>query len=107
MPGQAIDTTEKTETGETDPDHSLGIADITAPAIMTCTEATPDCNKRMATATIGAVQGNLIQHTEATATEPVMTHHTDHTADHTHNAAHQVTAPGTTVDCIHAHHTDQ
>ena len=44
--GQALDTTEKIEKGETGPDHSLDIADIAAPAIMTCTEATPDHNKR-------------------------------------------------------------
>ena len=92
---------------ETDPDHSLGIVDITAPAIVTCTEAAPDCNKGMETATIEAAQGDPIQHTEATATEPTMTHHTDHTADHPLTTDDLVTAPRTAVDCVHDHHTDQ
>ena len=70
---------------------------------MTCTEATPDCNKGMGTVTIGAAQGDLIPHTKATAAEPAMTHHT---ADHPHTTAHQVTAPRTAVYCVHAHHTD-
>ena len=83
-----IDTAEKIQTGETCPDHSLGIADITAPAIMTCTEAAPDCNKGKGTSATEAAQGDPIQHTKATATEPTMTHHTSHTTDHPHTTAH-------------------
>ena len=52
---------------EIDPDHSLDIADITAPAIVTCTDATPDHNKGIGTDAIEADQGNPIQHTKATA----------------------------------------
>ena len=75
-PGQALDTAEKIKIGETCPDHSLGIADITAPGIMTCTEATLDHNKGMGTATIEAAQGNPIQHTKASV------HRTHHDMPH-------------------------
>ena len=40
---------------------------------MACTEAAPDHNKERATATLEATQGDPIQHTEATVTEPAMT----------------------------------
>ena len=105
-PDQALDNAEKIVKEETDPDDSLAIVDITVPAILTCTEATPDDNKGMGKAAIEAVQGNPIQHTEATVVEPVMTHHTGHTTDHPHTAAHQVTALRTTVDHIHVHPID-
>ena len=72
-PGQALDTAKKIETGGTGPDPSLGVADITAPDIVTCTEATPDHNKGTDTATIVAAQGDPIKHTKATATESTMT----------------------------------
>ena len=91
---------------ETGPDHSLSIVDITATAIMTCTEATPDHNKEIDTATTEGAQGNPIYHTEAKVTEPTVTHHTGHTADHPHTTAHQVTACRTAVDHLHAHPTD-
>ena len=105
-PGQAVDTTEQLAKGETGPDHSLASADSAAPAIMTCTNATPDHNKGTDTATIEAAQGDPIQHTKATVTEPTMTHLTSHTADHPHTTAHQVTTLKTIVDHIHAHPTD-
>ena len=57
-------------------------------------------------ATIEAVQGNPSQHTEATVTEPTMTHHNNHTADHPHTTAHPVTILKKAVDHIHAHLTD-
>ena len=40
---------------------------------MTCTEATPDHNKETGTATLETTQGDSIQYTEATVTEPAMT----------------------------------
>ena len=61
---------------------------------MTHTEATPDHNKGRGTATIEAAQGNTIQHTEDTVIEPTMTHHINHTTDHPHTAAYQVTISG-------------
>ena len=73
---------------------------------MTCTEATPDCNKGINTTAIEAVQGNPTQHTKATTTEPAMTHHTDHTADHPQTPTHQVCALRTAVDHIHVQPTD-
>ena len=73
---------------------------------MTCTEGASDPNKGMGTATIEAAQGDPIQHTEATITEPTMTCLTGHTADHPHITAYQVTALRTTVDHVHIHSTD-
>ena len=73
---------------------------------MTCTEATPDCNKGMHTATTEIAQGDPIHCTEATVAKPAMTHHTDHTADHPHTTAHQVTTLRIMVDHVHAHPTD-
>ena len=96
-PDQDLDTTKKIKKEETGPDHSLDIADIAGPAIITCTEAAPDCNKGTGTATIKAAQDVPIQHTEATVAEPAMTHHTGHTADHPHTATHQVTTLRTTA----------
>ena len=90
-PGQALGIAEKIEKGETGPDHSPGIADITAPAIMTCTEAALDHNKGMGTATIEAAQGDPIQHTKTTVTEPTMTHHT---RSHCRSSTHLQLIPG-------------
>ena len=73
---------------------------------MTYTEATPNCNKGMGTATIDAAQGNPIQHTEATVTKPTMTHLTSYNADHQYSAAHQVTTLRTTVNQVHTHPSD-
>ena len=94
---------EKEETG---PDHSLGTADIAAPAIMTCTETAVDHSNRMGRATIEAAQDNPIQHTEGTVTNPAMTHQISHTTNHPHTVAHQVTVLRTAVDHIHIHPTD-
>ena len=56
MPSWALENAKRIEKGETGPDHSLDIADITAPAVVTCTEATPDNNKGTETAVIEAAQ---------------------------------------------------
>ena len=48
--------TGKTEKEETGPDHSVGTANIVAPAIVTCTEAAPNHNNGTGTATIEATQ---------------------------------------------------
>ena len=48
----ALGTIGKTEKEETGPDHSLDTANIIAPAIMTCTEATLDHNDETGTAAI-------------------------------------------------------
>ena len=40
------------------------------------------------TTTIKAAQDDPIQHTEDTVTDPTMTHHTGHTINHPHTAAH-------------------
>ena len=53
-PDQALDTTVKSMNEETIPDHSLDTADTIAPAVATCTEATPNYNNGTGTATIEA-----------------------------------------------------
>ena len=52
----ALETTRKTEKEETSPDHSLDTANMTAPAAVTCTEATPNHNNGTGTVTIEAAQ---------------------------------------------------
>ena len=70
---------------------------------MTCTEAAPDHNNRTGTAAIEAAQdNNPIWHTEDTVTDPAMTHHTGHTANHPHITAHQVTTHRIAVDHLHS-----
>ena len=73
---------------------------------MTCTQAAPDYNKGMGTATIEEAQDDPIQNTKDTVTDPAMTHHTGHTANHLHTTAHQVTALRTIIDHIHIHFPD-
>ena len=105
-PDPAIDTTEKIKKQETGPDHNPDIAEIVAQAIITCTEAVPYHNNWMDTAAIEAAQDDPIQHTEDTVADLTMTHHTGHTTNHPHTAAHQDTTFRTAVDHIHAHPTD-
>ena len=81
---QAQGTTRNMEKVETDPDHSLDTADIAAPAVVTCTEATPDHNNGKGTATIAAPQDNPIQHTGDTVTGHAVIHHTHHTTNLPH-----------------------
>ena len=73
---------------------------------MACTEAAPDCNKGVGTYIIESAQGDSIQHTKATTTEPTMTHHISHTTDNPHTAAYLVTTLRMAVDHIHIHPTD-
>ena len=105
-PDQALDTTGKTKKEQTSPDHSLDTADTTAPAIVPCTEASPDHNNRKGSATIEAAQDNPIQHTEDTVAGPTVTLHTGHTANPPHTTAHEATALSMIADHIHAHPTD-
>ena len=70
---------------------------------MTCTEAAPNDNNRTGTAAIEAAQDNPSQHTMDTVTGPTMTHHTSHTANPPHTAAHQITTLRIAVDCTHNH----
>ena len=73
---------------------------------MTCTEATLDCNKGMGTAVIEAAQGDPMQHSKATVTEPIMMHHTSHITDYPHTTAHLVNALRTAVDHVHVQSAD-
>ena len=100
-------TTRKIKKVETDPDDSLDTANTIAPAIMTCTEAAPDHNNGTGTAAIEAAQDDPIQHTKDTVTDPTVTHHTSHTANPPHTAAHQATTLRIAVDHIHDLPTDR
>ena len=91
---------------ETGPDASLDIADTIAPAIMTPTEATQDHNNGMGTAAIKVAQDNPTQHTNDMVTDPIKTHHTSHTTNCPHTAAHQDTTLRTAVDHTHTHPVD-
>ena len=98
-------------------DHILDTTDITALAIVTCTEVIPDHSTRTDIATIAVDQDNLTPHTGHIATDPTVTHHPGHTAHITvtetanletaaeHTAAHQATTLETTVDQAHDHST--
>ena len=94
-------TTEKIKKVETNPDHSLDTTDITAPADVICTEATPDHNNGTGTATIETAQDDPIQHTGDTVTGHAMIYHTSHTTNPQHTAAYQATTLRTAVDHIH------
>ena len=73
---------------------------------MTYTETAPDHNNGTGTAIIEAAQDDPIPLTADTGTDPIMTHHTGHSANHPHTTAPQVTTLRTTVDHIHGHPTD-
>ena len=73
---------------------------------MTYTEAVPNHDNGTDTAAIEAAQNDPIQCTEDKVMDAAMTHHTSHTANHPHTAAHQNTALRTAVDHIHTHPTD-
>ena len=103
MPDESLDTARKTEKEVTSPDHSLDIADTTAPAIVTCTETAPDHNNGTGSATIEAAQNDPIQHIKDTVAGPAMTYHTSHTANPPCTAANQATTLRTATNHIHAH----
>ena len=63
-PDHAPDITRETEKEETGSDQSL--ANIMAPAIMSCPEAAPDHNNGTGTATMEAAQDDPIQYTKDT-----------------------------------------
>ena len=101
---QALGT--KTKKEETSPNHSVDTENFIAPAIMICTEATPNHNNGTGTATIEAAQDDPTQYTEDTAKGPTATHHTCHTAIPQHTLAHQATALRIAVDHTHNHLTN-
>ena len=93
----------KTETGETDPDHSLTFKDIAAQAIVIYIEASLDCNTKMDAAITEAAEDNLAPPTEDTATDFAMTPLTNHIADHPNTEALQATDPNIIVGHTHNH----
>ena len=96
----------KIETGKANPDHRPTFEDITAQIIMIHKEATLDHNTGRDTMTIGAIDNDLAQPTEDTATNLARTHYTGHITAHPNIKAHQVINTEMTVDHIHTHPTD-
>ena len=73
---------------------------------MTHIEATPGHDTGII-ATIPEVAHDAnAPHTEITAINPAMTHHTDPTADHPHTEVSQPTTPEIEVDPVHVHPTN-
>ena len=115
MPDQVQDTTIKKETVKADPDHNLTFENIAAWVITILTEVIQGHNTEIDAAIIGVAHNDCAPHIEATATDLTVTHHIDHTADHSHIEVLQPTNPGITVDHIPNHptnlqgrtHTDQ
>ena len=91
LPGQVLDTTMKSGTGEVTPGLNLIFTDIAAQVIMIHTEATPGHNIEIITTTPEIVHDAHAPHTEITAINPAATHHTDPTADHPHIGVPQPT----------------
>ena len=83
-PGQVPDTTMKTGTGKVIPGHNHIFTDITAQVVLIHIEANPGPNTGIIATTPGAAHNAHIPHTEITAINTAMTHHTDPTADHLH-----------------------
>ena len=81
---QVHDTTMKTQTGEVIPGHNLISTDIAAQVIMTHAEAALGHYIRIIAATPVVAHNAHAPHTEITAINPAMTHHTDPTTDHPH-----------------------
>ena len=74
----------KTGTGKVIRCQNLIFTDITAQIIMTHTEAAPEPNIGIITATPGVAHDAHIPHIEITVINPTMTHRTDLIADHPH-----------------------
>ena len=91
----------KIETDEADPDHSHTFKDIAAQAIMIHIEATLDCNTGIDMATTEAAHNDLAQPRKDTAIDLIVTHHTDHIADHPNIEALQVIDHEIVVGHIH------
>ena len=70
------------------------------------TEATPGQDIGIITATPGVAHDAHAPHTEITAINPAMTHHTDLITDHPHTEVLQLTTPEIRVDHIHIHPTN-
>ena len=96
----------KIETGKANSDHSSTFKDITVQVIMICIGDALDHNTGTDTATTGTAHDDLAQPTKDTATDLMVTHNTDHIADHPNIKALQVIDPKITVDYIHNHPTD-
>ena len=90
-----------TETGKTDPDHSLIFKDIAAQAIIICTEVTLDCNTKINAAITEATHEILTPPTEDTTIDLTVTHLIDHITDHLNTYALQAINPNIIVDHTH------
>ena len=105
MPGQAPDTTMRTETGKVIPGHSHISTDTAAQVVMIHIEVAPDNDIGITATTTGVAHDAQIPHTGVIVIDLTMTHHIDHTTDHQYTEAHYTTSE-TEVTHIHTHHTN-
>ena len=104
--GQVPDITVKTRTGKVIPGHNHIFTDIAAQVVMTHIEATPGHNTGIIATTPEVAHNAHIPHTETTAIDPAVTHHTDPTTDHPHTEVPHPTTPEIEVDPPHVHPTN-
>ena len=93
----------KTETGETNPDHSLIFEDITAQTIIILIDTALDHTTKIDAAITEAAHDNLAPPTEDTATDLTMTPLTNHIADHPNREALQAIDPDIIVGYTYDH----
>ena len=86
--------------------QSSYFTDITAQVIMTHTEATSGHDIGIIATTLEVAHNAYAPHTEITAINHAMTHHTNPTADHPYIEIPQPTTPEIEVDSIHVHPTN-
>ena len=103
MPGPVPDITVKIGTGKVIPGHNHIFTDIAAQVIITHIEATSGHDTGIIATTPEVVHDTHIPHTEITAINPAMTHHTDPTADHPHTEVPHHTTPENDVDTPHVY----
>ena len=106
MPGQALDMTMKTGTGEVIPGHNHILTDIAVQVTMTHMEAAPGYDTKIVAITPGVAHDAQVPHTGVTAIDPTATHHMNPTADHMHTDIPHPTTPEINIDHIHIHSTN-
>ena len=73
---------------------------------MTHTESTPGHDIGIIAASPSVAHNTHTPHTEITAMDPTVTHHTNLTTDHLHIDVLQLTTPEIIVDHVHVHPTN-
>ena len=106
MPGHAPDTTMRTVTGKVVPGHNHIFINPRDQVIMIHIEAIPDHDIGIIATITGVAHNAQVPHTRVIAIDPTMTHHINHTTDHSCTEAHHHTNPETKVTHIHVHPTN-